>query len=156
MSSGNSMALHFLMLPHSLMKSALREKEILLIHFICSSTLELSCHHLVSGTLLWTLILILRSFFPHSFYLSSFYFCFFECFILNLVLSLSCLLYIFLPGYPASTLNIMFECKFLILFSKTTCHPIFPISMHGIIIFTLSLRLRTSMTSMTQISSSPC
>lgn len=47
--------------------------------------------------------------------------------------------YIFLPGYPANTLNVMFEYKFLILFSKTTFHPNLSVFGHGIAIFS-SLR----------------
>ena len=46
----------------------------------------------------------------------------------------------------------MFGCKFLILCSKTTSHPIFPFSVHEIIIFTLSLTLRISMSPMIQVS----
>ena len=80
----------------------------------------------MSGTLLRPLILPLRSCFPHTLYLSCFYFYLFECFILNIVLSLGSLLYIFLPEYLADILNVMFGHKFLILCSKTTFHPVFP------------------------------
>lgn len=59
-------------------------------------------------------------------------------FILNIV-HLSAVVIWISTWYPANTLNVMFEYKFLILFSKTTFHLNFTISVHGIAIFFLVL-----------------
>lgn len=109
MSDGNSMALHFLMLPNSLMKSTLREKEILVICSICISILRT----VLSSPCVWHLVAAPYSaskimFSSTLFIFPLSIFCLFECFILNIVLSRGCLLCIFLPEYLADTLNVMF------------------------------------------------
>lgn len=66
-------------------------------------------------------------------------------------LSLSYLLYLFLPGHHANTSNVMIECKCLILFSKTTFISTSP----SLCLVSQSPRLRTSKLSVTHISCFP-